>query len=675
MQNSQFCVYFDYYFLRQPIFCVKSLFSILLAAFLFFNIGSLHSQIFKKKNSSAEEYYAVEDSIARYSQSDIFEFPNISKVEFYYNKKKINRLMYFINDNQPYEAYVVLRDYVRNFGVENFRKTSGLIWDLARYSKVYGQPGEALQLYKLAIKHYTEGMDTTLLFKEYDSLERDKARYYVPIEYYRKLVDARKDVDTMIAPRPNVMNMGLDVNSDKEDYGPTIGNVDDLLLFTSKRTIKNTIPPTYDEDIFYSVKQYDVWQPAVPFRKINTSNNEGSACLSLDGKTLIFSRCNAPGSIGNCDLYSATLQQDSTWGNIQNMGKAINTVGWESHPSLTHTGDTLFFASNRVGGFGLSDIYYSIKNKNGQWGNAINAGPVINTRNSEVSPFFHHKNNVLYFSSDGHTINFGRFDIYKSDLTNGIWGEPRNTGPLVNGKADEYYFTIDSESINLYFARSSEREPNNLDLHSFPVPMEAQPGALAKIFGSLKNREGKPIHGIVSVIDLEHGVEIAPKYTREDGSFDFDLIDHRNYLLIVQGDEFFRMEDVFFLEGEAEFNKVAEPIDRKIAFKSIEFESGQADILDTMKMDLAKVGNFMLDNPDMKLNISGHTDSNGEPQFNLELSQKRADAIKEYLVVHFNLDEFRISSVGYGSRRPIVKELTDNDRQINRRVEFEIYRD
>ena len=583
--------------------------------------------------------------------------------------------MFYIDDGQHYEAYSLLRDYVRNFGVENFRKTSGLIWDLARYSKIYGQPGEALQLYKLAIKHYTEGMDTTLLFKEYDSLERDKARYYVPIEYYRKLVEARKDVDTMIAPRPSVMNMGLDVNSEKEDYGPTIGNVDYLLLFTSKRNIKNTIPPTYDEDIFYSLKQDDVWKPAEPFRKINTSNNEGSACLSLDGKTLIFSRCNAPGSIGNCDLYMATIQVDSTWGNIHNMGRAINSVGWESHPSLTHSGDTLFFASNRVGGFGLSDIYYSIKSRSGDWGIAINAGPVINTRNSEVSPFFHHKNNVLYFSSNGHTINFGQFDIYKSDFNNGIWSEPRNTGPLVNGKGDEYYFTIDSESVNLYFARSSEDEPNNLDLHSFPVPMEAQPGALAKIFGSLKNREGKPIHGIVSVIDLEHGVEIAPKYTREDGSFDFDLIDHRNYLLIVQGDEFFRMEDIFFLDGDAEFNKVAEPIDRKIAFKSIEFESGRAEILDTMKMDLAKVGNFMLDNPEMKLNISGHTDSYGDPQFNLELSQKRADAIKEYLVVRFNLDEFRISSVGYGSRRPIVKEITDADRQINRRVEFEIYRE
>jgi outer membrane protein OmpA-like peptidoglycan-associated protein len=653
---------------------VKSHFYIFLALALSFTFSSLTGQFFRKKILS-DGGIEVSDSIVRYSQSDIFDFPNIGKVDFYYNKKKLNHLMAYINDGQEEQAYSVLRDYVKNFGEENFRTTPGLIWDLARYSRKYGQRGEALQLYKLAIKHYVDGMDTTALFREYNELERDKAKYFVPIERYRQLVAARKDVDTMIAPLPNVMNMGMFVNSKKEDYAPSIGNVDNLLLFTSKRNNHNSIPPRYDEDIFFSVKQDEVWQKAKAMNKINTSHNEGSACLSLDGKVLIFARCNAPGSLGNCDLYSATMQADSTWGNIHNLGHAINSAGWDSHPSLTHSGDTLFFASNRKHGFGLSDIYYSVKDRHGKWATARNAGPLINTRGSEVSPFFHHKANMLFFSSNGHTINFGQFDIYKSSLSNGIWSEPRNTGPLVNGRGDEYYFTIDSESVKLYFARSSDRDLANLDLHSFPVPMEAQPGALAKIFGMLKNRQGKPIHGIVSVIDMDHGVEVAPKYTREDGSFDFDLIDHRNYLLIVQGDEFFRMEELFFLEGDLEINKTVEPIERKIAFNSIQFESGKSEILDSMKMDLAKVGNFLLDNPEMRLNIFGHTDSKGDPQFNVELSQHRADAIKEYLVLHFNLDETRIGATGYGSKKPIVKELTDRDRRINRRVEFDIYRE
>jgi outer membrane protein OmpA-like peptidoglycan-associated protein len=648
--------------------------STVLAAILLPGFISLQAQIIKKKNLGTEAVI-VNDSIVRYSQSDIFDFPNISIYDFYYNKKKLNKLMYYIESGQDQNAYLAMRDYVKNYGIDNFRKAPGLIWDLARYSKKFGWPGEALQLYKLAIKHYAVGSDTTTLFKEFDSLNRDKVRYYVPIERYQQMVAARRDVDTLIAPRPAKMNMGMDVNSKKEDYAPSMGNSDNMLLFTSKRNNHNSIPPKYDEDIFFSTREYEVWTKAKEFKKINTSYNEGSACLSPDGRTLIFSRCMAPGSLGSCDLYQATLQQDSTWGDVKNLGEAINSAGWDSHPSLSHTGDTLFYASNRNGGFGLSDIYYSVKKEDGSWVHCRNAGPLINTRGSEVSPFFHHKQNVLYFSSDGHTINFGKFDIYKSVLDEWNWSEPRNIGPLVNGKGDEYYFTIDSKSEMLYFARSSEYDLQNLDLHAFPVPMEAQPGALAKLYGTLKNREGKPIHGIVSVIDLDKGVEVAPKYTREDGSFDFDLIDKRNYLLVVQGDEFFRIEEIFYLNGDTEMNEVTEPIDRKIEFKSIEFESGQSEILDVMKEDLAKVGQFMLDNPEMRLNISGHTDNDGDPQVNLELSQARADAIKEYLVVKFNLDDQRIGSVGYGSRKPIVRELTEKDKQVNRRVEFEIYRD
>jgi len=107
---------------------------------------------------------------------------------------------------------------------------------------------------------------------------------------------------------------------------------------------------------FFSIKVDGAWTTAEQFRTINTLYNEGSACLSLDGKYCFFSRCNAPGTLGNCDLYNATLQKDSTWGDIKNLGPAINTTSWESQPCLSHSGDTLFFASNRVGGFGLAEF-------------------------------------------------------------------------------------------------------------------------------------------------------------------------------------------------------------------------------------------------------------------------------------------------------------------------------
>ena len=283
---------------------------------------------------------------------------------------------------------------------------------------------------------------------------------------------------------------------------------------------------------------------------------------------------------------------------------------------------------------------------------------------------------MLYFSSNGQPLTFGDFDIYKVHKGIRAWHEPKNIGPLVNGLGSEYYFTIDSESNYLYYARSQEDDIQNLDLHSFPVPMEAQPEAVANLKGSLINSETKkPFRGIVSVIDLDKGVEVAPKFLRDDGSFDFSLINKRNYLLIIQGDDFFRIEELFFMDGDMEINREADPIESKIAFESLEFENGKADILPAMHGDLDKLADFLIDHPKFKLNISGHTDSQGNEDSNLRLSQARADAIKAYLIYQFKIAAARIEAHGFGSSKPIVHEKTEQERKLNRRVEFDIMRE
>lgn len=652
---------------------VKTYHLILLAFLLTCIKGEVLAQ--KQKKLKKAGIVQLNDSLTSFSQSDIFTFPNVNRGLYYSSPTKLKKIQQLDNSGQEEAMYGELKAYVSNFAVENFSKNAPMIWNLARLSKKYGQPGEAVLLYKLVLKHHQQGINIEELYKVYDSIETDKKQYYVPLEFYYQLVDYRKEIDTLRAPHAVLVNMGEGINSSKEDYGPTIGNADYVLLFTSKRNkSKDSYQPTYDEDIFYSIRVDGLWQYAEEFKKINTSYNEGSACLSFDGKYLLFSRCNAPGTQGNCDIYSAVLKSDSTWGDVKNLGPTINSSGWDSHPSLTHKGDTLFFASNRVGGFGLSDIYFSVKDKQGNWEKAQNAGPIINTRNSEVSPFFHHTFNVLYFSSNGHPLNFGEFDIYKSSQLKRNWSEPKNIGPLVNGVGSEYYFTIDSKSQELYYARSNEDDLKNLDLYSFPVPMEAQPEAIVTLKGSLKDEGGKSMKGIVSVIDLDEGVEVAPKFLREDGTFDFSLINKRNYLLIIQGDEFFRIEEILFMDGDQEINKIAEPIESKIAFESLEFENGKADILQVMHKDLDKLANFMIDHPELKLRISGHTDSAGKEEANLRLSQARADAIKYYLGYQFKIDNTRIEAIGYGSSKPIMQEVTDEHKQFNRRVEFEIFK-
>ena len=636
---------------------------------------SLTNSFAQKENKKPKKNSLIHlnDSLQAYSQSDIFNFPNVNVVPDYYDASRFRKIHQLDDAHREEELYTAMKEYVSHFGIDNFNKNAPMVWRLAQLSKKFGPPGEAVLLYKLAIKHFQQGINMDDIYAQYDSIEPDKKRYYVPLEYYYELVNYRKEIDTLIPPHAILENMGDPINSPKEDYGPAIGNVDYVLLFTSKRNTHQD--RTYNEDLFFSIKVDGVWTMAEEFSTINTLYNEGSACLSHDGKYLYFSRCNAPGTVGNCDLYYATLQQDSTWGDVRNLGPAINSTSWESQPSLTHSGDTLFFSSNRVGGFGLADIYFSTKDKRGHWQNAQNAGPIINTRGNDVSPFFHHRFNVLYFSSDGHPLNFGQFDIYKSYRSGKNWGEPKNIGPLVNGTGSEYYFTIDSRSHDLYYARSAEEDPKNLDLFSFPVPMEAQPEAVARLKGTLKSQAGKPLAGIVSIIDLDQGVEVSPKFLREDGTFDFGLINKRNYLLIIQGDDFFRIEEAFFMDGDKEINKVAEPIESKIAFQSLEFENGKADILPAMHADLNKLANFLVDHPKLKLRISGHTDSSGNEASNLKLSQARADAIKAYLMEGFNLDSSRITATGYGSSKPVVVEHTDEHKQLNRRVEFDIYRD
>lgn len=654
---------------------MKTYFFIAAIAFCLILSSTLYAQKSKKKYQKAN-LIELNDTLTNYSQSDIFNFRNLNKLRFYNDENKLKKINQLKSSSAEEELYKALKEYVKNFGPENFSANINLMWELAKLSQKYGGPGESVLLYKLILKHHRQNINVKKVKAEFDTLTQNQKDYYVPLDQYYELVEYRKEIDTLRPPHGVLLKMDDWVNSAQADYGPTIGNLDSILLFTSKRnTHVKSLETKYDEDLFFTMRVDGQWTEAKEFNTINTRYNEGSACLSKDGRKLYFARCNSPDSHGNCDIFEADLKPDSTWGNVKNLGNLINTTAWDSHPSLSHSGDTLFFASDRIGGFGLSDIYYTVKDKAGRWQKAMNIGPIINTRGNEVSPFFHHKFNVLYFSSNGQPLNFGDFDIYKSYRFKNNWGEPKNVGPLVNGTGSEYYFTIDSESSRLYYARSAEEDVKNLDLHSFPVPMEAQPEAIARLEGSLIDSETKkPFKGIVSIIDLDRGVEVAPKFLRPDGSFDFNLINKRNYLLIIQGEDFFRIEEIFFMDGDMEINKETEPIESKIAFESLEFENGKADILPVMHADLDKLANFLIDHPMFHLNISGHTDSQGREDANLRLSQARADAIKAYLIYQFKIDADRIVAHGYGSEKPIVKEEHEDHRKLNRRVEFEISR-
>lgn len=605
-----------------------------------------------------------------------FTLTNLHKLDFYMQEKTLKRLKRLHEQEKWEELQQPLEEYISKFGILNFSIDSELLWYLGQLYEQENELEKAKWVYRILLKNIKEDADKVR--KSYAKYNPGETSDYVPIDYYYELVDYRKQIDTIQPPRGVLLNMGDSINSIHADYGPALNHSDDLLLFTSKRNIMRNMGDEFvNEDIFYSNRiNEDKWTTAKAYEGINSPYNEGSACLSSDNSTLYFVRCHAPDGEGNCDIYSAKLKSDGTWGKVQNLGPEVNSEEWDSHPAINLTGDTLFFASGRKGGFGGTDIYFSAKSKNGKWEKAKNLGPAINTIGVEVSPFIHPKFNILYFSSNNQLLNFGNFDIYKSYYFNSNWSEPRNIGPLVNGIGDEFYFTIDSESKLLFYARSDKGNMENLNLYSFPLPMEAQPMAYTNFSGVLVDSNGTPLKGMVSVIDLTSGIEVAPKFIKQDGSFNFNLIEDNDYLLVIQGEDFFRIEQAFRLNEDTSFTVQAEKIDKvRIKFESIEFGSNSSKILPEMKADLTKLVDFMLDNPDRKLKIGGHTDSKGNPKHNQELSQDRADAIKKFIVDNGNISPDRIIAIGYGSSKPIIeKENSEEDRRVNRRVEFEIVR-
>jgi flagellar motor protein MotB len=610
------------------------------------------------------------------------DFKNINVIPEYYKPAKLAEISR-LKKNKQWDLFMKsLYEYVSNFGINNFIHDIDLIWQLARVAEYMGNDVLVKELYRLIIKHHRGDLQEALNY--YDSITVFERPLYANIEDYYRLVERRKQIDTLRPPAKIQLDMGDEVNSEFDDYGLSIGGNDNIIYFTSNRNPRKSMYPGLvptgqeTEDIYISMKdEDDNWGPAQPFEGINTRYKEGSPCVSKDGRTIVFARCNSPDGYGNCDLFISYYQEKTKdWSEAVNLGPDVNSYAWDSHPAFSITEDTLFFSSDRKGGFGGTDIYFSVKDKKtGKWGKAQNIGPVINTRASEVSPFPHPKYNVLYFSSNGHLLNFGDFDIFKTYLLDGKWTEPKNVGPLVNGQGSEFYFTIDSQSKWLFYAKSKENL-KDLDLKSFPLPMEAKPNNLIRFSGRVKEPvTGAVFEGVVTIIDRDEGVEVAPRKIRDDGSFEFELIDKRNYLLIIEGDNFFRIEELFYLDGDMERDYEAHTVHKTITFEAIDFAPNSAKLEPEMENNLHLVIDFLVTWPQFNLRITGHTDLVGSQEFNLQLSQRRADAIRAYILDYGNLSPDRVEAIGMGKLKPIKPvERTEEDRKLNRRVEFELIR-
>lgn len=503
-----------------------------------------------------------------------------------------------------------------------------------------------------------------------------------------------------------------DVCTEDDEYLPLISPDDDRMLLTRRYSIKSEVKASLlSEDAQYTEKfveakragesSFLVGDPfPSPFNE-NEAFKYGGATMSIDNKQVFLTICK-PASMGyiNCDIYTSRLKfginpknkiEEYYWSPLESLGENINTPdGFESQPSISADGKTLYFTSDRGENAGL-EIYFSELGQNGQWQEAKNIGPPINTPYNDKTPFMHSDSRTLYFASDGH-LGLGGLDVfYTRQKDDGSWEKPVNLGHPINSELDEQAFTISTDGKTVYYSAKDRQNPKSIDIWSFELYKEARPDKVLFVKGTLKDEEGQPARNAQIELKTMDSKKITQVDVSEDDGYYAAVIavkDDEDVLLNVKA------------EGAAFQSKLIETANTEKkprtsvsgnleTFQSIDmavseakaggvyrindifYATNSAEISAGSKAVLAEFAAYLIENPNMRIAIHGHTDNVGKPADNLALSTDRAFSVKQYLESQ-GVAGNRIEYKGFGSTVPYATNATAEGRAQNRRTEFVI---
>jgi outer membrane protein OmpA-like peptidoglycan-associated protein len=410
----------------------------------------------------------------------------------------------------------------------------------------------------------------------------------------------------------------------------------------------------------------------------NKNNNEGGASLSADNKNMFFTICkNDGGDLLNCDIWFSYFSK-GVWAEIKNAGTAINGKNsWESQPSLSSDGKTLYFASSREGGYGELDIWKSVKDYKGNWMPPENLGPDINTKGSEKSPFFHSDGKTLYFSSTGHQ-GYGGYDIYFSKLEDdNVWQKPKNIGYPINSEKDDLGFFVSTDGKSGYFASDKIKGVGGWDIYSFPLYKEARPERVIFVSGELRNEKNEII--------TDATVEIKNTRTKEVKNIDVDSLTGKYVAVVAFNDDQLitvKKEGKAFTSQYLSTTDSTLNIPKKLDIKMEEIKVGQAYkinninfgtnsfLINKATLDIVEeLTQYLKENPSIKIAIHGHTDNVGDANSNLKLSNDRAKIVYDLLILN-DISAERLNYKGFGASKPIASNTNEKGKAANRRTEF-----
>lgn len=469
------------------------------------------------------------------------------------------------------------------------------------------------------------------------------------------------------------VNLGDSINSRASEYLPSLTLDGKTLIFT--RNVNGNNEDFYESHLGPDGK----WSLAKPLEgNINTPDNEGAQNISQDGQMLVFTGCNRPDGLGSCDIYYS-LRTRQGWSTPMNIGEPINSEFWESQPSLSPDKRDLYFAARDPSGFGGSDIWVSHRLPNGAWGNPQNLGTNINTRGDESCPFIHPDNQTLYFTSNG-LPGYGGTDLFvvRKDST-GRWGKPVNLGYPINTIDNEGALTIAADGKTAYYATDRSDSRGGLDIYTFELREGIRPFKTLWVKGQVfdkKTREGLPSG--VDLTDLHGGQAIARAQTDEEGNYLITLPVGKEYAFSVHRKGYLFYSAHFDFSQKApdstyEVNIPLQPLepDASIVLKNIFFDTKKFDLRPESLVELEEVVSLLKENPALKIQISGHTDNVGQDKDNLVLSNARAISVINYLMIH-GIAPNRLVAKGYGAAKPIADNATEAGRALNRRTQLTV---
>jgi outer membrane protein OmpA-like peptidoglycan-associated protein len=533
--------------------------------------------------------------------------------------------------------------------------------------------------YKLAIVYHEGGFYQQCLdaIQKYISSPQARKASMEKLERYQKGAEfALKAIQNPVPFDPQ--NMGPNINTSDLEYLPSLSADGRTLIFTSR----SLVGEKQDEDFFISRFENGAWTPAQRLKGyLNSDLNEGAQCITADGSKLYFTACQREDGFGSCDIYESVYQGNGVWGPARNLGGNINSGAWESQPSISPDGRDIYFVRGKaVPGSSTKNLMVAHLREDGSWSQARPLPENINTPYEEEAPFMHFDNKTLYFTSDGHP-GFGRKDFfYTKKQPEGTWSTPVNLGYPINSHRNEFSLVIGPNGRTTIFA--SDRLDGgfgNLDLWWFEMPEKLRPIPVAWMKGRVTDAiTGKPVAAKLQFTDIGTNLLHLEMPADRNGLYFSVLPANRDYALTVMGEGYLFHSENFSLATQVpgrEFilDVQLQPITSgsKVALRNVFFDTDSDVLKAASKAELQKVVQLMRDNPNIKVRFGGHTDNTGNAAYNKQLSRRRAEAVRKFMI-ESGIAANRMESVGYGMERPIATNDTEEGRALNRRTELEI---